>query len=193
MAVIAKIAKGLIKGAGFTSVYIFLPAMLLLMISDPFLRYIIGAPFFWSNEITTFLMILLAFSAFAMAFAKGRHVRVTVLFDLMSHKLRNAWWVLISLITAVYVGFIAYAVFALAAHSIEYGTITPTTEMAFFPWYLTIGVALVILLIAVVMFTVKRVAIVLGLVEEKETETALIQLEAEEKKKGIEEIGSESI
>jgi len=182
MAVIAKIAKWLIKGAGFVSVYIFLPAMLLLMISDVFLRYAVGAPFFWSNEITVYLMILLSFSAFASVFAKGRHVRVTVFFNLLPHKFRNVWWVVISLITAVYVGFIAYAVFALAAYSIERKTITPTTEIIFFPWHLAIGIALVILLIAVVMFTVKRAAIALGMREERENETELIQLGTEAEK-----------
>ncbi len=172
-----RIARGLIKAGGFLSVYFCLLPMLILTVSDVFLRYAVGSPFFWSNEICTYLMVVGAFLAFGITFTENRHVRVELFFDALPRKVQNVWWVVISIVFALYIAFMAYAVFVLAVFSFKRRTITPTSEIVFFPMHFAVAVGLVILLVAVILFVVKRASIAAGVRPESERGGVLVELE----------------
>ena len=172
-----RIARGLVKSGSFLSIYFCLLPMLILTVSDVFLRYVTGSPFFWSNEICTYLMVVGAFLAFGITFTENRHVRVELLFEALPRKVQNVWWVVISIVFALYVAFMAYAVFVLAIFSFKRKTITPTAEIVFFPMHFAIGVGLVILLAAVILFVARRASIAAGLKPESDKGGVLLELD----------------
>jgi TRAP-type transport system small permease protein len=161
-------AKKIVQAGGFFAAYICLPAMLVLIISDPILRYFVGRPFFWSNEVSTFLMILMAFSSFGMTLQRGQHVRVTLLFHKLPNHIQNILWVVVSTLTSIYTGFLSYTVFRLAFSSLSIRALTPTANLLFFPWQFLAGLGLLTFLVALILFTAKRISIASAEKKEKE-------------------------
>jgi TRAP-type C4-dicarboxylate transport system permease small subunit len=161
------LVKGLISIAGMFASYICLAGMLLLVISDPIMRYIFGSPIYWSNEVSTFLMVEMALCGLALTFAKGKHVRVTLIFNKLNTNIQNVMWVVISLFTLGFSGILAYNVFILAFSSLEFDAKTETAEIATFPWQLIAALGLTIFFLALLAFTVQRVAILFRLRNEE--------------------------
>jgi len=104
----------IIKAGDFIASYVFLVLMVGLMAIDPIMRYIFGSPFYWSNEVTTFLMMLVVFNGLGVALAKDKHIRVTLIFSRLPGKIQNLLWAGISLVGLFYVLFLGYAVLRLA-------------------------------------------------------------------------------
>jgi len=169
------VARVIIRAAGLFASYVCLGGMLLLVISDPILRYFVGQPLYWSNEVSTFLMVLMAFTALGITLIKGKHVRVTLIFSRLPRKVQNVLWVIISLMTIFYVGILSYAVMRLALSSLALNAETPTAELPFFPWQVIAALGLIVFLVALVAFTVRRVAIARAPREAREEEKGLIQ------------------
>ena len=159
--------------AGHFSSYICLAGMLLLVISDPIMRYLVGSPIYWSNEVSTFLMVEMALCGLAITFAKGKHVRVTLIFNKLHRKTQNVMWVIISLLTLGFSAVLAYSVFQLALSSLEFHAKTETAELLTFPWQLAAAIGLTIFFIALLFFTVTRIAIAFGLRQEEEGQTLI--------------------
>jgi len=164
------VARAIIRASGFFAAYVCLVGMLLLVISDPIMRYLVGSPIYWSNEVSTFLMVEMALCGLAITFAKGKHVRVTLIFNKLSRKAQNVMWVIISLLTLGFSGLLAYSVMQLALSSLEFNAKTETAELLTFPWQLAAALGLIVFFIALLVFTVKRIAIAFGLREEEEGE-----------------------
>jgi TRAP-type C4-dicarboxylate transport system permease small subunit len=140
----------------------------MLVISDPILRYLAGRPIYWSNEVSTFMMVLMALASFGIALIKGKHVRVTLIFGKLSRQVQNVLWVITSLIGVFYTGILSYAVMRLALSSLIFGAVTPTAELPFFPWQMAGTFGLIVLFVAVVLFTVRRIGIASAPKKEKE-------------------------
>ena len=164
------VARGMITAGGFFAAYVCMGGFLILIISDPILRYVVGSPFYWSNEVSTFLMVLMVATGLGATFAKGKHVRLTLIFNRLPVKAQNVLWVILSLLTLVFVGILAYGVMKLAFSSLTLGVLTATAELPYFPWQMVAGFGLMIFFVAVAVFTVRRMAIGLALEEEREEE-----------------------
>lgn len=155
------VATGIIKTGGFLAAYVCLSVMIGLMALDPVMRYLAGSPFFWSNEVTTYLMILMVFNGFSITLVKDKHIRVTLLFSRLSRKVQNVLWVFICLVGLVYVGCLAYAVTLLALDSFTGGVRTYTAELLVFPWQMLVAWGLIVFWVAMIMFTIRKTAIAL--------------------------------
>jgi TRAP-type C4-dicarboxylate transport system permease small subunit len=122
-------------------------------------------------------MIEMAFAGFAITLANGKHVRVTLIFDKVPRKVQNVLWVIISLVTTFYICIVTYAVTRLAFSSLTLGCVTSTSEIPFFPWQIVAALGLTVFLMALVIFTAKRIAIALGRREESKEEERLIDVD----------------
>lgn len=156
------VTVGLLKAAGFVSSYIGLTFMIVLMTLDPIMRYIVGRPFYWSNEVTTYLMVVMVFNGFGVALVKDKHVRVTLVFDRLPRSLQNMLWILIALAGLFYVSFVGYALIRLTFSSFSFGVRSATTEMLVYPWQLIAMWGVIVLFVTMVTFAVTRIAISLG-------------------------------
>lgn len=172
------VARVIIKSGGFLAAYVCLSVMLALMAIDPLMRYIVGSPLFWSNEVSAFLMVVMFFTALGITLAMGKHVRVTVIFSILPRKAQNVLWVIICLAGLFFASFLGYAVTRLALSSLEVGARTYSSEMLVFPWQMIAVLGLIVFLVALIMFTIHRIAIALGMREEgeEERERGLIDL-----------------
>jgi TRAP-type C4-dicarboxylate transport system permease small subunit len=159
---ILQILKTIIRSGGYLSSYFCLTGMIVLMALDPFMRYIVGSPFFWSNEVTTFLMMLVVFCGFGITLVKEKHIRVTLLFNRFPIKFQNALWIFISLAGLFYVGYLLYALTHLVVSSYKYQVRSETAELLIFPWQIIALCGLLVFLVSMILFTIKRVAIVFG-------------------------------
>jgi TRAP-type C4-dicarboxylate transport system permease small subunit len=160
------IAMSVIKAGDFLASFVFLVLMVGLMAVDPIMRYIFGSPFYWSNEVTTFLMILVVFNGLGVALAKDKHIRVTLIFSRLPGKIQNLLWVAISLVGLFYVTFMGYALLRLTLSSIAYKVRTATAEMIVYPWQIMALIGMFVFAAAMVMHTAQRVAIAAGKREE---------------------------
>lgn len=156
------VATGIIKTGSFVASYVCLSIMIFLMALDPFMRYIVGSPFFWSNETTTYLLILVVFNGFGITLVKEKHIRVTLIFNRLSRKVQNVLWVIICLAGLFYVSFLGYALIRLTLTSFTYRVRSETAEMLVFPWQMVAVWGLIVFLVAMIMFTVRRIAIASG-------------------------------
>ena len=117
---ILQIFKTIIRSGGYVSSYFCLVGMIVLMALDPFMRYIVGSPFFWSNEVTTFLMVLVVFNGFGITLVKEKHIRVTLIFNRFPVKIQNFMWIFISSAGIFYVRYLLYALINLVISSYKY-------------------------------------------------------------------------
>jgi C4-dicarboxylate transporter DctQ subunit len=136
--------------------------MILLMTLDPIMRYLLGRPFYWSNEVTTYLMVIMVFNGFCIALVKDKHVRVTLVFDRLPRRLQNMLWILTSVAGLIYVSFVGYALIRLTCSSFSFGVRSATTEMLVYPWQTIAIIGVIILFVTMVTFAVTRIAISLG-------------------------------
>jgi TRAP-type C4-dicarboxylate transport system permease small subunit len=154
-----------IKASGFIS-YACMVVMMLLIISDPFMRYMVGMPFYWSNEVSTFLMVAMAYTGLAIVFVKGGHVRVTLIFDRLPQRIRNVLWIIIASLAMFYIGILTYAVARLARVSFEVGRVTPTAELPYYPWQVLVVLGLIVFALVLLIFTINRLLIAFGVRKE---------------------------
>lgn len=68
---------------------VFLGFMLFIMLLNVVFRYILGKPFFWSDELNNYLFIWMGFLACAYVMGNDGHVRVTAFQNLLSPRVRD--------------------------------------------------------------------------------------------------------
>jgi TRAP-type C4-dicarboxylate transport system permease small subunit len=156
------VATGIIKAGDFIASYAFLVLMVGLMAIDPVMRYIFGSPFYWSNEVTTFLMMLVVFNGLGVALAKDKHIRVTLIFSRLPGRTQNLLWVAISFVGLFYVLFMGYALVRLTLTSVAYKVKTATAEMAIYPWQVMALVGMFVFATAMVLHTAQKIAAAAG-------------------------------
>ena len=153
--------------------YACMVAMMLLIISDPFMRYLVGMPLYWSNEVSTFLMVVMAYTGMGIVFAKGGHVRVTLIFNRLPNRIRNILWIIIASFATLYIGILTYAIARLARISFEVGRVTPTAELPYYPWQILVVLGLIVFGLCLLTFTIKRFLIAFGMRKEDDNHELL--------------------
>lgn len=156
------VAMGIIRSGQFLSAYVLLSVMISLMALDPIMRYLFGAPFFWSNEVTTYLMVAMVFNGFGITLLTGQHITITLIFNRLPPKVQNLLWIIISVAGLFYACLVAYAVTLLAISSFSFQVRSPTAQILIFPWQIIVIWGLIGFLIAMILFAIRKIAIASG-------------------------------
>lgn len=98
-------------------------AFILLM--EVFLRYVFNAPTIWAHETTVFLCGIAFVFGGLYCTCRNTHIRVVLLYDHFSTRLRRIADIVISLVSALASGFFAYA----AYHMVQRAVVTPSGEI----------------------------------------------------------------
>jgi TRAP-type C4-dicarboxylate transport system permease small subunit len=159
---LTSVAMGVIKSGQFLSAYVLLSVMISLMALDPIMRYLFGAPFFWSNEVTTYLMVAMVFNGFGIALLTGQHISINLIFDRLPPKAKNLMWIIISVAGLFYACLIGYALTLLAISSFTFQVRSPTAQIPILPWQIIAIWGLIGFLTAFILFTIRRIAIASG-------------------------------
>jgi C4-dicarboxylate transporter, DctQ subunit len=149
------VMKSIIKGMGYIS-YFCLALMMLLVISDPFMRYVSGTPLYWSNEVSTLLMVVMAYTGLGVAFTKGHHVRITLIFNRLPMKAREVFWIVIALFTMGYIVILGFSLMRRAILSFMDGRVTQTAELPYYPWEMLVVIGLAGFFLAVLLFVLNE-------------------------------------
>jgi len=70
-------------------IYVTLPALVVLVTSDVFLRYLFNAPLEWGRDVNGLLLLMTIFSALPHAWDRGYHIRMEVLYTRLSGNRRK--------------------------------------------------------------------------------------------------------
>lgn len=97
---IRKILNGLGQIELFVSVFI-LGAIVAIILSQVFSRYVMGTPLIWAEELATYLMIWLGFVAASVAYKLRRHITIQTYGSQLSEKLARFAGVLVHLLIFV--------------------------------------------------------------------------------------------
>ncbi|WP_417616189.1 TRAP transporter small permease [Oceanisphaera sp.] len=103
-------------------------------IANVFGRYLFSQSIYFTEELNEFLIVIITFIGLGYVTRKGRHIRMSALYDLLSTRYKKLLMILIASLTAV-------AMFTLAWYALEYvtklasrGRVTPALQI---PLYLT--------------------------------------------------------
>lgn len=74
-------------------------------------RFVFGSSIFFSEELNRILIILITFAGISYAARRGRHIRMSAVYDTLSPKARKLLMIVISLVTATFMfGLCWYAI-----------------------------------------------------------------------------------
>ncbi|MCL2669721.1 MAG: TRAP transporter small permease [Syntrophaceae bacterium] len=167
------VAKKLINFCLFIS-HICMAAMITLVTTNCILRYVLGRPLYWGDEIMIYLMILMAFLCFGYMLIESRHVRMTALTGKMSEAAQGKLWIFTSLLTLVYSGFLLAAMLYITKDAFEMGEISTITGHPVGPWQALICFGLCILLFASLLYLINKIRELTGNKEKGEPKPKVI-------------------
>lgn len=93
-----------------------------ILLLEVFLRYLFNSPTIWAHETTVFLCGIAFVFGGLYCTCRNTHIRVVLLYDIFSPRLRRIVDVVISLVSAVASGFFAYAAYIMVQRAV----ITPS-------------------------------------------------------------------
>ena len=96
-------------------------------------RYFFNQSIFFAEELNQFLIVAITFIGFAYAVRKGRNIRMTAVYDALSHKAKKIISLIISCSTSVLMFFLAYLAFFYVLELKEINRLSPALQ---FPVYI---------------------------------------------------------
>lgn len=110
----------IIKNGGFVFAGCIIMSAVILL-TEVFLRYVFNSPTIWAHETTTFLCGISFLYGGLYCAARDSHIRVVLIYDLLSPRMRRIFDVVISLVSAFASLFFAYAAYLM----VKSATYTP--------------------------------------------------------------------
>ncbi|WP_413205300.1 TRAP transporter small permease subunit [Rhodospirillum sp. A1_3_36] len=103
-------------GGNVFAVGIILSALVLL--TEVFLRYVFNSPTIWAHETTTFLCALAFLYGGLFCAARDSHVRVVLIYGMLSPRVRGVFNIVISALSCLAAGCFSYAAFFMVEKAI---------------------------------------------------------------------------
>lgn len=104
-------------------------------IANVFGRYLFSQSIYFSEELNQALMILITFMGLGYVTRKGRHIRMSALYDVLSDRNKKLLMLVITLTTAVTLFVLSYYAYAYVVGVARRGTIVATLQI---PLYWTL-------------------------------------------------------
>ncbi len=111
--------------------------MAVLLIVGVFMRTVMNNSLTFSEEIATALLVLVSFFGLGYCARKGRHITMSIVFDMVSNKYKKLFMILISLVSALAMAYITYLAFKYVMSVQRIGRVTPSLQI---PMYLIYSV-----------------------------------------------------
>ena len=137
----------------------FLPALVLLVGYDIFLRYVLVSPSLWANEMSTVLLPAVFFLSLAQVTLRGEHLATDILYNRFGPLPRRAADLLSALLGLVFLAVLLWEMADALRDSIRYREGTQNIGFPFWPVYSVIILSVVV---TTVMFVARALYAVLG-------------------------------
>ena len=107
-----------------------------LTIANVFTRTVLGFSMAAAEELSRFGIVLITFVGLSYATSKGRHIRMTAIYDLLPHRPRKALAIAIAGLTALLMLFLAWQAAQYATIVADLGSTSPVLRVPLFVIYL---------------------------------------------------------
>ena len=108
--------------------------MALNSIGNVFGRFVLGQSLYFAEELNQFLIVLVTFVGLSYAARKGRHIRMSAVYDQLGDRGRKVLMIFIAAVTATVMFALAWFSYQYVARVFTLGKVTPSLQM---PLYLT--------------------------------------------------------
>jgi len=107
-------------------------------------RFIFNDGIVYTDELNMIFIIIVTFAGLSYAARQGRHIRMSALYDLLGPKLRKVFMVVISIITAAFMFFLAYYSILYIQSVYNSGRILPALGIPVYIIYLWVPIGFII-------------------------------------------------
>jgi len=107
-------------------------------------RFIFNDGIVYTDELNMIFIIVVTFAGLSYAARQGRHIRMSALYDLLNPKLRKVFMVVISIITAAFMFFLAYYSILYIQSVYNSGRILPALGIPVYIIYLWVPLGFII-------------------------------------------------
>lgn len=110
-------------------------ALALLTVGNAISRRIFNHSWSFGEEVSLFILVIVTFSGISYATRKGRHIRMTALFDQLSAEKQRILMIIITAITSFLLFFLTYHSILFTIRIQSLGRVTPVLQL---PYYLIV-------------------------------------------------------
>jgi C4-dicarboxylate transporter, DctQ subunit len=155
MRILAAIDKGIARFEAFVLAFGVL-LMAANSIANVIGRFVFARSLYFSEELNQFLIVLVTFVGLGYAARKGRHIRMSAVYDQLSDRQRKAMMILIAGVTAVAMFVLAYYSFMYVIRVATLGKVTPSLQIPLYLTYFWVPLGFIITGIQYLMTVVKN-------------------------------------
>jgi TRAP-type C4-dicarboxylate transport system permease small subunit len=119
-------------------------------------RFVFSQSIYFTEELNQFLIVLVTFVGLGYAARKGRHIRMSAVYDQLSDRQRKALMVFIAALTAAVMFVLAYYSYIYVARVAKLGKVTPSLQVPLYLTYFWVPLGFIITGIQYVMTVVKN-------------------------------------
>jgi TRAP-type C4-dicarboxylate transport system permease small subunit len=119
-------------------------------------RFVFARSLYFSEELNQFLIVLVTFVGLGYAARKGRHIRMSAVYDQLSDRQRKAMMILIAGVTAIAMFVLAYYSFMYVVRVATLGKVTPSLQIPLYLTYFWVPLGFIITGIQYVMTIMKN-------------------------------------
>ena len=130
------------------SAYLAIPLMIALVVYDVFLRYVVGDPSVWANEVSAVLLILVVFATLPYLTLQREHLGNDMIYLMLGSRGKRVTAGAGSLCGAIFGGVLAYRSYTAMLDAQRYNEGTQNVDFPYWPFYgvMTISAAFVFLI-----------------------------------------------
>jgi C4-dicarboxylate transporter, DctQ subunit len=155
MRIVAAIDKGIARFEAFVLAFGVL-LMAANSIANVIGRFVFARSLYFSEELNQFLIVLVTFVGLGYAARKGRHIRMSAVYDQLSDRQRKAMMILIAGVTAATMFVLAYYSYMYVARVATLGKVTPSLQVPLYLTYFWVPLGFIITGIQYIMTVVKN-------------------------------------
>jgi len=111
------------------------------------MRYVVGKPFGWIEEIQAFLIVWVVFLGAGSAYRTGNHARIEFLYDKFNPHVKKILDLVISIIATIVIGFFLYASIKYIGLFIKTGRKTSVLQFSYVAIYSVVPISCILQLI----------------------------------------------
>jgi TRAP-type C4-dicarboxylate transport system permease small subunit len=143
MRVLAAIDRGI---AGFEAVVLSIGIILMAAnsIANVVGRFVFAQSIYFSEELNQFLIVLVTFVGIGYAARKGRHIRMSAIYDQLGDRGRKVMMIIIAGVTASIMFALAWFSYEYVARLAKLGKVTPSLQIPLYLTYLWVPIGFLI-------------------------------------------------
>lgn len=155
MRILAAVDKGIARFEAFVLAFGVL-LMAVNSIANVVGRFVFSQSIYFTEELNQFLIVLVTFVGLGYAARKGRHIRMSAVYDQLSDRQRKALMVFIAAVTAAVMFVLAYYSYVYVARVAKLGKVTPSLQVPLYLTYFWVPLGFIITGIQYIMTVVKN-------------------------------------